>query len=391
MITSFLFAVALCGPAGAWDLAPARAFDLPGATNSLAMGAHGLLLLGEDALWMVDPATGGVIDNVEPGGRSLLLVDMNGDGNPDAVFCRDDGLVYVATNLNFGGTAQVTHEACDVVVLTDFGGAGGFATAGGPVRLWDQRGADAGASGMVLDGPPLLAAHPDGLAASWEGASSVRSLGALGVDLLAAGGRVAGLGTLSDRFTWTLSDAWLLADEDAVVVALPAEPGAFLTGELDGDTATDTLVLHPGSGTVSLVRGLDGEVVTAALGIDSAAALLHDDDGDGCADLWAVDGDRLVIYRVDGCGGHLDQDGDGSPPDGGDCDDGDPAVHPGALETCDGRDQDCDGDVDELMVAVIPVVMDTGADPRADSDGDSMSLLGLGWVFLRRRRRSPPT
>ncbi len=42
----------------------------------------------------------------------------------------------------------------------------------------------------------------------------------------------------------------------------------------------------------------------------------------------------------------LDADGDGAV-DAFDCDDADPSVHPGAPETCDGRDEDCDGEVDE--------------------------------------------
>jgi hypothetical protein len=42
----------------------------------------------------------------------------------------------------------------------------------------------------------------------------------------------------------------------------------------------------------------------------------------------------------------LDQDGDGSP-DEDDCDDEDATVHPGADETCNGTDDDCDGDTDE--------------------------------------------
>lgn len=41
-----------------------------------------------------------------------------------------------------------------------------------------------------------------------------------------------------------------------------------------------------------------------------------------------------------------DADGDGSPLSE-DCDDDDPHVFPSAVEARDGRDQDCDGDVDE--------------------------------------------
>lgn len=42
----------------------------------------------------------------------------------------------------------------------------------------------------------------------------------------------------------------------------------------------------------------------------------------------------------------VDADGDGVTSDL-DCDDADPSVAPGLTETCDGRDEDCDGEVDE--------------------------------------------
>ena len=51
-----------------------------------------------------------------------------------------------------------------------------------------------------------------------------------------------------------------------------------------------------------------------------------------------------------------------------DCDDGDGGVHPGALETCDGVDEDCDGDVDEGAV--------DGATWYADADSDGFGDAG---------------
>jgi hypothetical protein len=57
--------------------------------------------------------------------------------------------------------------------------------------------------------------------------------------------------------------------------------------------------------------------------------------------------------------GAQDADGDGVRAVE-DCDDADPAVHPGAAEDCDGVDQDCDGEVDE----------DAGTTWFVDADGD---------------------
>ncbi len=64
-----------------------------------------------------------------------------------------------------------------------------------------------------------------------------------------------------------------------------------------------------------------------------------------------------------GCGKGPDADGDGSP-ESEDCDDHDVAVHPGAAELCDQRDNDCDGDIDEGVEVALWL----------DADGDGFGV-----------------
>ena len=73
-----------------------------------------------------------------------------------------------------------------------------------------------------------------------------------------------------------------------------------------------------------------------------------------------------------------DDDGDGYT-DQVDCDDGDPGVHPGADELCNGIDDDCDGEVDGAMAA-------GASDWFRDQDGD-----GVGASDSVLRRCEAPT
>jgi hypothetical protein len=91
-----------------------------------------------------------------------------------------------------------------------------------------------------------------------------------------------------------------------------------------------------------------------------------DDDCDGDVDedpteLWYVDGDSDGFGDDESATAACDTP-QGMVPDGGDCDDGDPAVHPEADELCNGADDDCDGDVDEDVVDPEPWYVDGDGD-----------------------------
>ncbi len=69
----------------------------------------------------------------------------------------------------------------------------------------------------------------------------------------------------------------------------------------------------------------------------------------------------------------VDRDGDGFfaiTTGGDDCDDGNAAVHPGATEACNLRDDNCDGAIDEGCPETL--------DPGASTDGISWSCAAVG-------------
>ncbi len=71
------------------------------------------------------------------------------------------------------------------------------------------------------------------------------------------------------------------------------------------------------------------------------------DDGDPCTlDDYCLGGKCVGDVVAADCV-EKDLDGDGFSVATGDCDDLDASVNPGAIELCDGRDNDCDGQVDE--------------------------------------------
>src|SRR5207249_1620848 len=107
-----------------------------------------------------------------------------------------------------------------------------------------------------------------------------------------------------------------------------------------------------GFGTSSTYRGYcsgatDGDYtlsfdVSAGTGCSEDCTDGVDNDYDG-----AVDCDDSDCAADPLCNCDEDADGyDGSACGGSDCDDSNALVHPGATETCNGVDDDCDGSVD---------------------------------------------
>jgi hypothetical protein len=77
------------------------------------------------------------------------------------------------------------------------------------------------------------------------------------------------------------------------------------------------------------------------------------------------DKDVVIDTNVDTAPQTVDEDGDGFTGEE-DCDDTDPAVNAGAAETCDGLDNDCDGEADEDAT--------DAATFYADADGDGFGV-----------------
>lgn len=128
--------------------------------------------------------------------------------------------------------------------------------------------------------------------------------------------------------------------------------------DLDGDGTPACLDCNDGDPTLNLVDA-DGD------GVGTCDGDCYDDDPTFYpGNLETADG------RDEDCDGVVDEgtvrgddDGDGFTELGGDCDDGDPTIHPGAVEVCNGQDDDCDVDIDE-------------GTPCFDDDGDGFCEQG---------------
>jgi hypothetical protein len=138
-------------------------------------------------------------------------------------------------------------------------------------------------------------------------------------------------------------------DGDGVPEVAASAPGADVP---PSGTNSGAVIVFSGSSCAVLAR-IPGDSAKggARLGDAGALARLGDLGGDGFPELGAgaaIDHPNgpAVTGSLSILSAQVDCDGDGFTPAQGDCDDADPARHPGATEICDCIDNDCDGIVD---------------------------------------------
>jgi len=321
-----------------------------------------------DACAGTDATDGSVADIGPMGGELAAWIDTDGDGVPLLFDCDD---ASASVNLHAPELPNGLDDDCDGAVdePTDTG----FPDTGSP----DTGDTGPSPEGRDLDADGWTAEDgdcEDHNRATWPGAPE----------------RVDGADNdcdgLIDEGTWVFDDDGDGASEaggdcdDGDPTRHPdaAEGGddgidqdcdgtADGPGDLDRDADGWTVAAGDCDDTRRAVHpeaedGLDG-VDTDCDGVTDDGALAADQDRDGvtvgdrdCDDLdisisptspeRADDGidqdcDGVDLYDVDG-------DGDPSPAAGGtDCDDTRAEVHPGAVESCNGLDDDCDGWLDE--------------------------------------------
>ena len=195
---------------------------------------------------------------------------------------------------------------------------------------------------------------------------------------------------------WVDADADGFGDASSSLVACQLPPGA---ADEPGDCDDGTPAVFPGA--VEVCNGVDDDCDQFAdeAGATGEVPFYADLDGDGFGNtasvVWAcavpsaaavVGGDcddvNPSVYpgapescssnqdlNCDGAVQFEDNDGDGAPACT-DCDDGDPGIFPGATEACDAVDTDCDGDLVDFFADTDGDLLPDCIDADDDGDGD---------------------
>ncbi len=162
-------------------------------------------------------------------------------------------------------------------------------------------------------------------------------------------------------------------DADASVNPGAAERCDGVDQDCDGvaDNGLETASWYP-DGDGDGFADAASEAVVGCAGPEGYTRAIGDcDDADAAYFPGAAEADCTDPndYNCDGSVGYADADGDGVPACE-DCDDAEAGAYPGASETCNGRDDDCDGQSDEDDAEGAPIWY-------SDTDGD-----GFGNAFV---------
>ena len=163
-----------------------------------------------------------------------------------------------------------------------------------------------------------------------------------------------------DAFTWFADGDGDSYGDVAVAVTQCVEPPGYVPDLSDCDDGDATVAPDQ----VETCNGIDDDC-SGVVDDNDAACDVEDPIPDGCTLTWHPD---------------VDADGAGDPTgavtgcqpdaswvlDDGDCDDADAVIRPGLDETCNGLDDDCDGDVDEEAVDALPWFGDNDRDGYGD-------------------------
>jgi MYXO-CTERM domain-containing protein len=181
-------------------------------------------------------------------------------------------------------------------------------------------------------------------------------------------------------------------DQDCDGADLNDSDGDGYTGGDTGDDCDDTnAAIHPdasevdGDGVDQDCDGSDNSASDTGTSIDTGNDTGGETVGDTASDTGGMPDDS-------GQPGEVDSDGDRWSVDDGDCDDGDPAIRPGAGEECNGLDDDCDGHTDESC----PNDAATGCACSASSPSSraapylGMVVALMGWLSRRRKAAVSP-
>ncbi|MFT5679921.1 MAG: hypothetical protein ACI8RZ_000826 [Myxococcota bacterium] len=161
-----------------------------------------------------------------------------------------------------------------------------------------------------------------------------------------------------DADTWYYDDDHDLYGDPDVAVVQCERPTNYRTNDLDCDDTNEDI--NPGADEVcdEVDNDCDGDI------------------DEGLTTSWYVDSDSDG-YGDDGTSLEACAQPSGTIADGGDCDDTDADINPGAEEECDGIDSNCDGDSDNIRT----LYADDDGDGYGDPDDSQISCESpSGWV-----------